>query len=336
LSAEQSTMVRAVQVERFGDSRELGIVQLALRPPGAGEIVVRHAWSGLNFTDVYQRSGLHPVSFQLPLSLGMEASGVVEAVGEGVVHLAVGERVAYACHPPGSYAEARTMPAQNVCRLPDAIGLDTAAAMMLKGMTAHYLLKRCHPPDGLRAGDPILFHAAAGGVGLLVCQWARHLGLKLIATAGSDEKCALALENGAAHVINYRREDFTERVKDITGGEGVAVAYDAVGKDTWAGSIACLRPFGLAVSFGMASGPLPGIDMKTLGKKASYVTSQSLFNFMTGRAATQAMAEDLFDVVTSGAVKVLISRRFLLDDIRLAHDALQSRATVGSMIVGMQ
>ena len=327
------SQARTVQIQNLGSADVLQIVTLPLRRPDSGEVLVRHEWIGLNFTDIYQRNGTHPSKFEMPLSLGMEAAGLVEAVGAGVTHLKAGDRVAYATHPPGSYSEARVMPAQNVCKLPDAIGFDTAAAMMLKGLTAHYLLKRCQPPGGLHGGDPVLFHAAAGGVGLIFCQWACYLGLKVIATAGSDEKCALALENGAAHAINYNTEDFALRVDDITGGEGVAAAYDAVGQDTWHRSISCLRRFGLAVSFGMASGPVPPVDMMALGKRAGYVTFQSVFNFTTSREATLIMAEDLFDVVARGAVKVLISRRFALDQIRDAHLEMESRRTVGSVIV---
>ncbi|HBK00227.1 MAG TPA: quinone oxidoreductase, partial [Delftia acidovorans] len=242
----------AVQIRHNGGPEVLELVQVAVGEPGPGEVRIRHHAVGLNFIDVYQRSGLY--SLPMPLSLGMEGAGVVEAVGAGVEHLGVGDRVAYASNPPGSYSEVRVMPAMCVCRLPDAIAFETAAAMMLKGLTAQYLLKKCIPVEGLAPGDAVLFHAAAGGVGLIACQWARALGLQLIATAGSDEKCALALANGAAHAINYRSENFAERVQEITGGQGVKVVYDSVGKDTWEGSLACLRRFGLLVSFGNASG----------------------------------------------------------------------------------
>ena len=221
--------------------------------PGPGEIRIRHHAVGLNFIDVYQRTGAVPAA-ACRATLGMEAAGVVEAVGEGVTHLKVGDRAAYASQPPGSYCELRVMPAKCVCKLPDAIDFETGAAMMLKGLTAQYLLKRTQPQGGLKDGDFVLFHAAAGGVGLIACQWARALGLQLIGTAGSDAKCALAKEHGAAHVINYATEDFLARVKEITGGKGVKVVYDSVGKDTWDKSLDCLQPFGLMASFGNASG----------------------------------------------------------------------------------
>ncbi|MDD2809349.1 quinone oxidoreductase, partial [Rhodoferax sp.] len=222
---------RAIRIDQHGGPEQLKLVTVAVGEPGPGEIRLRHHAVGLNFIDVYQRSGLYPMS--LPQTLGMEAAGVVEAVGEGVTHLQVGDRAAYASQPPGSYCELRVMPAKCVCKLPDAIAFETGAAMMLKGLTAQYLLKRCSPQGGLQAGDFVLFHAAAGGVGLIGCQWAKALGLRLIGTAGSDKKCALALSNGAEFAINYAKEDFLARVKDITAGRGVKVVYDSVGKDTW-------------------------------------------------------------------------------------------------------
>ena len=223
-------MSLAIQIRQNGGPEELQLVEVQVGDPAAGEIRVRHHAIGLNFIDVYQRTGLYP--FPMPLQLGMEAAGVVEAVGEGVTHLNVGDRVAYASNPPGSYSTERVMPARCVCRLPEAISFETGAAMMLKGLTAQYLLKKTLPVQGLQRGDAVLFHAAAGGVGLIACQWARALGLELIATAGSDAKCQLALANGAAHAINYSTEDFAARVKEITQGQGVKVVYDSVGKDT--------------------------------------------------------------------------------------------------------
>jgi NADPH2:quinone reductase len=223
-------MTLAVQIDQTGGPEQLKLVDVTVGDPGPGEIRIRHKAIGLNFIDVYQRSGLYP--FPMPLKLGMEGAGIVEAVGAGVTHLKVGDRAAYASQPPGSYCEVRVMPAKCVCVLPDAISFETGAAMMLKGLTAQYLLKKTLPVEGLKHGDYVLFHAAAGGVGLIACQWAKALGLQLIGTAGSDEKCALALANGAAHAINYRTEDFAARVKDITGGAGVKVVYDSVGKDT--------------------------------------------------------------------------------------------------------
>ena len=221
---------KAIRIDRNGGPEELKLVEVEVGEPGPGEIRIRHHAVGLNFIDTYQRSGLYPLS--LPLQLGMEAAGVVEAVGEGVTHLKAGDRAAYASQPPGAYCELRVMPAKTVCKLPDSISFETGAAMMLKGLTAQYLLKKTLPAEGLQPGDFILFHAAAGGVGLIACQWAKALGLQLIGTAGTDAKCKLALEYGAAHAINYSTENFAERVKEITGGKGVKVVYDSVGKDT--------------------------------------------------------------------------------------------------------
>ena len=324
-------MVLAVQIERNGGPEEMRLVDIPVGAPGPGEIRVRHHAIGLNFIDVYQRSGLYQLP--MPLQLGMEASGVVEAVGEGVTHLRTGDRVAYATHPSGSYSEARVMPATYVCRLPDAIDFETGAAMMLKGLTAQYLLRKALPVEGLHAGDFVLFHAAAGGVGLIACQWARALGLRLIATAGTPEKCQLALANGAEFAINYRTEDFAERVKDITSGQGVKVVYDSVGKDTWNGSLQCLRPFGLMVSFGNASGPVLPFAPAILAAKSLYVTRQGLFTHLSSREACQAMADDLFSVVTSGQVKIHIEQRFALHEVQAAHRALEARKTIGSTIL---
>ncbi len=324
-------MSLAVQIARNGGAEEMQLVNVQVGDPGAGEVRVRHHAIGLNFIDVYQRSGLYPLP--LPLQLGMEAAGVVEAVGEGVAHLKAGDRVAYATNPPGSYSEVRVMPATYVCQLPDGISFDTGAAMMLKGLTAQYLLKKCKPVEGLQAGDFVLFHAAAGGVGLIACQWARALGLRLIATAGSDEKCQLALANGAAFAINYRTQDFAARVNEITAGQGVKVVYDSVGKDTWEGSLQCLRRFGLMVSFGNASGPVPPIAPAVLAPKSLYLTRQTLFAHLTSREACQAMVDDLFDVVQSGQVQIHIDQRFALRDVQEAHRALEARKTTGSSIL---
>lgn len=325
-------MSLAVQIQQAGGPEVMQLVDVTVGDPGPGQVRIRHQAVGLNFIDVYQRTGLY--ALPMPLQLGMEASGIVEAVGEGVTHLQAGDRVAYAGNPPGSYCEVRVMPAFNVCKLPDGIGFDTGAAMMLKGLTAQYLLKKCKPVEGLEPGDFVLFHAAAGGVGLIACQWARALGLQLIATAGSDAKCQLALANGAAYAINYRSEDFAARVRDITGGKGVKVVYDSVGKDTWEGSLNCLRPFGLMVSFGNASGPVPPFAPGILGPKGSlYVTRQTLFTHITTREATQAMADDLFAVVGSGQVRIHIDQRFPLAQVQEAHRALEARQTTGCTIL---
>ena len=325
-------MSRAVRIEQTGGPEQLKLVDVQVGEPGPGQIRIRHKAVGLNFIDVYHRTGLY--TLPLPLQIGMEASGVVEAVGEGVTHLKPGDRAAYASQPPGSYCEARVMPAMNVCKLPDAIDFETGAAMMLKGLTAQYLLKRTLPQGGLKPGDMVLFHAAAGGVGLIACQWARVLGLQLIGTAGSDEKCALAKAHGAAHVINYAKEDFKEKVKEITGGKGVKVVYDSVGKDTWEKSLDCLAPLGLMASFGNASGPVPPFAPAMLGAKGSlYVTRQTLFSHITSRENTQAMADDLFEVVASGKVKIRIDQRYPLEQVQQAHRDLEARKTTGSTIL---
>ncbi len=323
---------RAIRIDQHGGPEQLKLVQVEVGEPGPGEIRIRHKAVGLNFIDVYQRSGLYPNP--LPLQLGMEASGVVEAVGEGVTHLAVGDRAAYASQPPGSYCDLRVMPAKCVCRLPDAISFETGAAMMLKGLTAQYLLKKTLPQGGLHAGDFVLFHAAAGGVGLIACQWARALGLRLIGTAGSASKCELALANGAEFAINYVTEDFATRVKEITAGKGVKVVYDSVGKDTWDKSLDCLAPFGLMASFGNASGPVAPMAPGMLGPKGSlYLTRQTLFTHIATRESTQAMADDLFAVVSSGKVQIRIDQRFALEQVQDAHRALEARQTTGCTIL---
>ncbi len=327
-----SFISRAICIDQNGGPEQLKLVTVTVGEPGPGEIRIRHHAVGLNFIDVYQRSGLYPMA--MPLQLGMEAAGVVEAVGEGVTHLQVGDRAAYASQPPGSYCELRVMPAKCVCKLPDAISFETGAAMMLKGLTAQYLLKRTQPQGGLNPGDYVLFHAAAGGVGLIACQWARAMGLQLIGTAGSDAKCALAKEHGAAFVINYSTEDFLARVKEITGGKGVKVVYDSVGKDTWDKSLDCLAPFGLMASFGNASGPVAPMAPGMLGPKGSlYLTRQTLFTHIATRESTQAMADDLFEAVTSGKVTIRIDQRYKLEDVQQAHRDLEARKTTGCSIL---
>jgi NADPH:quinone reductase len=321
-----------VTIAAFGGPEQLQLIDAPIGQPGPGEVRIRHHAVGLNYIDVYQRTGLYPLP--LPQALGMEGAGVIEAVGEGVTHLAVGDRAAYASQPPGSYCTVRVMPAKCVCKLPDAISFDTGAAMMLKGLTAQYLLKRTLPQGGLQAGDFVLFHAAAGGVGLIACQWAKALGLRLIATAGSDAKCALALANGAEYAINYVADDFLARVKQITDGKGVKVVYDSVGKDTWDKSLDCLAPFGLMASFGNASGAVPPFNPGILGGKGSiYVTRQTLFTHIATRESTQAMADDLFAVVQSGAVKIHIEQRYPLAEVQQAHRDLEGRKTTGSTVL---
>ena len=323
---------RAVRIAQYGGPEQLKIVDVTVGEPGPGEIRIRHKAVGLNFIDIYQRSGLYPLP--LPLQLGMEGAGVVEAVGEGVSHLRVGDRAAYTSQPPGAYCEVRVMPAKCVCKLPDAIDFETGAAMMLKGLTVQYLLNKTRPVEGLQPGDHILFHAAAGGVGLIACQWAKALGLQLIGTAGSDAKCALAKAHGAAYVINYAKEDFVARVKEITGGKGVKVVYDSVGKDTFMKSLDCLRPFGLAVNFGNASGKVEPMDINVLaGKGSLYVTRPTVYSHIATREATQAMADDLFAMVGSGKVKIQIDQRYPLEQVQQAHRDLEARKTTGSTIL---
>ena len=325
-------MSKAIQISEFGGPDVLRLVDVAVGDPGPGQVRVRHHACGINFIDVYQRTGLY--QNPLPLIPGGEGAGVVEAVGEGVAHLAVGDRVAYAAPRPGSYCEQRVLDALHVCRLPDEIDFETGAAMMLKGLTVEYLLRRTLPVEGLAPGDCILFHAAAGGVGLIACQWARALGLELIGTAGSDEKCALASEYGAAHMINYRREDFAECVKEITGGKGVKVVYDSVGKDTFEGSLACLRPFGLMVVFGNSSGPPAPVSPGVLAAKGSlYLTRPTLFTHLATRERTQAMADELFEVVRQGTVNIRIDQRYPLAQAAQAHRDLEARKTTGCSVL---
>jgi NADPH2:quinone reductase len=327
-----SPLSRSIQIDQHGGPEQMHLVQIAVGEPGPGEVRIRHHAVGLNYIDVYQRSGLYPMN--LPVQLGMEAAGLIEAVGEGVTHLQVGDRAAYASQPPGAYCERRVMPAKCVCKLRDDISFETGAAMMLKGLTVQYLLKRTLPQGGLSAGDFVLFHAAAGGVGLIACQWAKALGLQLIGTAGSDDKCALSKANGAAHVINYAKEDFLVRVKEITGGKGVKVVYDSVGKDTWDKSLDCLAPFGLMASFGNASGPVAPFSPGILGPKGSvYVTRQTLFSHISTRERTQEMADDLMDMVSSGKVQIHIGQRYALQDVQQAHRDLEARKTTGCTIL---
>jgi NADPH:quinone reductase len=327
-----ATSSRAIHIAQHGGPEQMQLVQVSVGEPGPGEVRIRHHAVGLNFIDVYQRSGLYPQ--QLPVQLGMEGAGVIEAVGEGVSHLQVGDRAAYASNPPGAYCEVRVLPAKCVCKLPDAISFETGAAMMLKGLTAQYLLKRTQPQGGLNPGDFVLFHAAAGGVGLIACQWAKAMGLRLIGTAGSEAKCALALSLGAEFAINYAADDFAQRVKDITGGQGVKVVYDSVGKDTWDKSLDCLAPFGLMASFGNASGPVAPFAPGMLGAKGSlYVTRQTLFTHIATRERTQAMADDLFGVVQSGAVQIRIDQRYPLEQVQQAHRDLEARKTTGCSIL---
>ncbi len=325
-------MPKAIQIAAVGGPEQLKLVDVSVGDPGPGEIRIRHQACGLNYIDVYHRTGLYPLP--LPHALGMEGAGVVEAVGAGVTHIKAGDRAAYASQPPGAYCDVRVMPAKTVVKLPESIAFDTAAGMMLKGLTAQYLLKKTLPQGGLHPGDFVLFHAAAGGVGLIACQWARALGLQLIGTAGSDDKCRLAVEHGAAHAINYNKEDFVARVKDITGGRGVKVVYDSVGRDTFEKSLDCLAPFGLLASFGNASGPVAPFAPGILGPKGSlYLTRATLFTHIATRESTQAMADDLFEVVGSGRVRIRIDQRYPLAEVAQAHRDLEARKTTGSSVL---
>ena len=316
-------------IEAHGGPEQFKLVDLDVGEPGPGEVRIAHKAVGLNFIDVYQRTGLYPM--QLPHAMGMEAAGVIEAVGEGVSHLKAGDRAAYASQPPGAYAQARVMPAAQVCPLPNGISFEEGAAMMLKGMTVEYLFHRTTP---LKSGDTVLFHAAAGGVGLLACQWARSEGITLIGTAGTDEKCQLALDNGATHCVNYRHGDWAAKVRELTDGRGVDAVMDAVGKDTFEGSLNCLKPLGMMISFGNASGPVPPLDIGILGKKGSLkITRPTIFTHIGDHATCQAMAAHLGQKVLSGDVKIIIGQRFALADVAKAHEALEARSTIGSTIL---
>jgi NADPH2:quinone reductase len=321
-------MPKAIRIFKNGGPEVMEYVDVEVGEPGPGEARVRQAACGLNYVDVYYRSGMYPQP--LPAGLGVEGAGVVEAVGDGVSHLKPGDRVAYAGRP-GAYAELRTMPASVLVKLPDAISFDTAAAMMLQGLTVQYLFRRTYP---LRGGETILFHAAAGGVGLIACQWAKALGVTMIGTVGSDQKAALAKAHGCAHVINYNKENFVERVKEITGGKGVPVVYDSIGKDTFIGSLDCLSPLGMMVSFGSASGPVAPFGLSELASRGSlFITRPSVFTHIAKREDLDAMAADLFDMVESGKVKIDINQRYALKDVGQAHRDLESRKTTGSTIL---
>ena len=322
-------MAKTVMIESFGGPEQMVLKDRPVGDPGPGEIRIAHKACGLNFIDVYQRTGLYPLT--LPAALGMEAAGLIEAVGDGVAHLKVGDRAAYAATPPGAYSEARVMPAAQVCVLPDGISFDQGAAMMLKGLTVQYLFHRTTP---LKKGDTVLFHAAAGGVGLIACQWARLEGITLIGTAGTDEKCKLALEHGASHCINYKTGDFAKEVRRLTDGKGVDVVMDAVGADTFEGSLDCLRPLGMMISFGNASGPVPPFSVGILGQKGSLkITRPTLFTHIADQEACQAMAAQLFRKVLDGEVVIRIDQKFALADVAAAHRALEARQTTGSTIL---
>ena len=324
-------MTTRIVCRKTGGPEVLEVEQIDLQPPAPGEIQVRQTAVGLNYIDTYFRTGLYPSPVGLPFSPGLEAAGVVEAVGDGVTDFAVGQRVAYGTGPLGAYATRRNMPAAKVVPVPDSIDDQTAAAMMLKGMTAQYLLRQTYE---VKAGDTILFHAAAGGVGLIACQWAKKLGATVIGTAGTQEKADLARANGADHVILYNDEDFAERVRELTRGEGVPVVYDGVGKATFDKSLDCLRPRGLMVSFGNASGAVADFNLGILSQKGSlYVTRPTLMTYTASVEELRACAADVMDVVGSGDVRIDVRQTFALTDARKAHESLEGRETTGASVL---
>ena len=322
-------MAKAIRISQTGGADVLSFEDVEVPAPGKGEAAIRQTAIGVNFLDVYHRTGLYPQP--LPFTVGSEGAGVVTAVGEGVTEIAVGDRVAYAGGPLGAYATERVLPADRLVKIPAGVSDEIAAAAMLKGMTAQYLLRRT-----FRVGPEhvILFHAAAGGVGQIACQWAAHLGATVIGTAGGPEKVALAKTKGCAHVIDYRTESFVDRVREITGGKGVDVVYDSVGRDAFPGSLDCLKQRGLWVSFGQSSGPIEPFPIAMLGQKGSlFATRASLFHYIATRPELLATAEDLFDVIASGVVSIDIGQRFPLAEAAEAHRALEGRATTGSTIL---
>lgn len=322
-------MPKAIRLEKTGGPDVLRWEDVEVGEPGPGQVRLRHTAVGVNFIDTYHRSGLYPIP--LPSGLGTEGAGVVEAVGPGVSVVGPGDRVAYAGSPPGSYAECRVMAADRLVKLPDDIPDRQAAAMLLKGMTVQYLIRRTHR---VQPGEPVLFHAAAGGVGLIACQWLKALGAVVIGTVGSDQKAELARAHGCDHAIVYTREDFVKRVRELTGGQGVPVVFDSVGRSTFPASLDCLRPLGLFVSFGNASGPVPAFGLSLLTQKGSlYATRPTLGTYTATRADLEATASDLFDVVRSGAVKVEVRHTYPLRDAAQVHRDLEGRKTTGSVVM---
>ena len=323
-------MAKALRIHKTGGPEVFVWEDAAIENPGVGQVLLRQTAIGLNYIDVYHRSGLYPIA-AFPTVIGMEGAGIVASLGSGVTDLKVGDRVAYASPPLGAYAEQRLMPADRLVKLPAAITERQAAAMMLQGMTVEYLLRRTYP---VARGETILVHAAAGGVGLIMCQWAKHLGATVIGTVGSDEKAALARAHGCDHPIVYTRENFAQRVKEITGGKGLPVVYDSIGKDTFEASLDCLRPRGLMVSFGNASGPVPPFSLATLGQKGSlFLTRPSLMAYTATREELAASANALFEVVAKGAVKIEVRQTYALKDGAQAHRDLEARKTTGSTVL---
>jgi NADPH2:quinone reductase len=323
-------MTKAIRIYETGGPEVMRWEDVDPGKPEPGEALVRHEAVGLNFIDVYHRTGLYPLP-ALPATPGMEGSGIVEAIGEGVTEVAVGDRVAYAGIPPGAYAEVRRIPAHRLVQLPEKISFQQGAAMMLQGMTARYLLRGCYD---VKKGDTILIHAAAGGVGSIVCQWAKHLGATVIGTVGSPAKAELARAHGCDHTILYNDEDFTARTKEITGGNGVDVVYDSVGQATFMQSLDCLRPMGMMVSFGQASGSVPPLDLGELAARGSlFLTRPSLMAYTAAREDLLNHAGDLFEVVQSGAVKIEVNQTYPLAEAARAHRDLEARKTTGSTIL---
>jgi NADPH:quinone reductase len=321
-------MTQAVRFHKTGGPEVLQLEEVQVGDPGQGQIRVRHTAIGVNFIDTYQRSGLYPM--QLPQTAGNEGAGVVEAVGPGVTDLKKGDRIAYTGQV-GSYCTERLLPADRVVKIPEGISDEQAASMMLKGMTVQYLIHTTYP---VKKGDTVLWHAAAGGVGLIACQWLKAIGATVIGTVGSPEKAKLAKAHGADHVIDYSKENFVERVKEITGGKKLPVVYDSVGKSTWEGSLDCLRPLGMWVIFGNASGPVPPLNTQLLAQKGSlFMTRPTLVTYIASRADLEARSKSLFDIVKSGKVKIEISARYKLADAAQCHRDLEGRKTTGSVIL---
>ncbi|RUM97951.1 quinone oxidoreductase [Pseudaminobacter arsenicus] len=323
-------MSKAIRVHSHGGPEALSFDDVEVGHPQAGQVLVRHTAIGLNFLDTYFRSGLYPAPAGLPLIPGGEAAGVVVETGEGVDWLKKGDRIAYTT-PLGAYCEERIIPAERLVKIPEGVSDEQAAAMMLKGMTAEYLLRRTFP---VKPGDTILYHAAAGGVGLILGQWAKHLGATTIGTAGSADKVELARAHGFDHVINYREKDFVAEVRELTGGRLCDVVYDSVGKDTFPGSLECLRPRGMFVSFGQSSGPIPPFNMALLSQKGSlFATRPTLFNYISTRQELEASAKALFGVVADGNVAIRINQRYALKDAAQAHADLEARRTTGTTVL---
>jgi NADPH2:quinone reductase len=322
-------MTHAIRFHKTGGPEVLAWEEVKVGKPGPGEARIRHTAVGLNFVDIYNRAGVYPAP--LPSGLGSEGAGVVEEVGSGVTDLKPGDRIAYGSSPLGAYAEERLIPADRLIKLPDGIDDKTAAAMMLKGLTAQYLIRQTYR---IKAGETILLHAAAGGVGLILAQWAKHLGVTVIGTVGSDEKAKLAQAHGCAHTINYAREDFVKRVEELTGGKKVPVVYDSVGKDTFMKSLDCLAPLGYLVLFGASSGNVDPLNLGLLAQKGSlYVTRPTLNTYGAKRENLVAMAKELFEVVQSGAVKIEVHQTYPLKDAARAHADLAARKTTGSTVL---